>query len=227
MFRSVGHAVCKTRAVTVGGQVHPLRLTGRYEPQPSRWLWLVKPVLVLPHVLVLAVMWAIVVCVTVVALCSILATRRYPRSLFDFVVGVLRWSWRVGFYSLSMSSTDRYPPFSLGPDSGYPADLELAYPERLSRRSVLVKLLLALPHLIVIGVLEGGFDEGLGPGLTTALVVIALLALLFLGRYPRGLFDLLMGCNRWIVRVLVYILLLTDHYPPFRLDQGEDEPVAA
>ena len=62
------------------------------------------------------------------------------------------------------------------------------------------------------------------PALIGVLVFIAAIGLLFTGRYARGLFDLIMGLNRWVVRVPAYVLLLRDEYPPFRLDQGQDEP---
>ena len=66
--------------------------------------------------------------------------------------------------------------------------------------------------------------DGSGPGLIGILVVIAGVGLLFTGRYTRGLFDVIVGLNRWVFRVLAYVLLLRDEYPPFRLDQGETEP---
>jgi hypothetical protein len=62
-------------------------------------------------------------------------TGRYPRPLFGFNLGVLRWSWRVGYYTYSVLGTDRYTPFSLGPEPGYPATLDVAYPERLSQKA--------------------------------------------------------------------------------------------
>jgi hypothetical protein len=140
----------------------------------------------------------------------------------------------VGFYATNAIGTDRYPPFTLG-HADYPATLDVEYPERLSRGLVLVKWwLLALPHLLLLAVLTAtwtfGGDDGGGPGLVFAggllglLVLVAGVALLFTGRYPRGLFDLVVGLNRWLYRVVAYVALMTDRYPPFRLDQGPEEP---
>jgi hypothetical protein len=216
----------------------PLHLTGELDPRLSRWLWLVKMILAIPHFVVLVVLWAGFVVVTVIAWFAILFTGRYPRPLFDFNVGVMRWNWRVGFYVHAALGTDRYPPFSLSRGE-YPAALEVTYPERLSRGLVFVKWLLAVPHLIVVGLLVGdimlypisGLNE-LGGAMQVAggysvinlLVVIAGFFLLITGRYPASFFDFLMGINRWIYRVLTYVALMGDQYPLFRLDAGPVEP---
>ena len=214
----------------VAGQ--PVRLEGCLD-RPGRWLWLVKWLLLIPHLIVLAVLWIAFSVVTVIAFFAILFTARYPRSLFDFNVGVLRWTWRVTYYGYSALGTDRYPPFSLGHAPDYPATLEIAYPERLSRGLVLVKWwLLAIPQYMVLGILYGGawyaadqWGAGTaGGGLIGLLVLFAALALLFAGRYPAGIFDLVMGLNRWAYRVIAYVALMRDEYPPFRLDQGGSEP---
>ncbi len=211
---------------------YPTRLRGDYDGSVSRWLWLVKWLLLIPHFIVLLFLHIAVFVVTVIAFFAILFTGRYPRALFDFSVGVKRWTWRVRFYGYGALGTDKYPPFTLR-STDYPADFDVDYPERLSRGLVLVKWwLLAIPHYLVLaailtGVVQLSYDENSRPAaisLFAVLIVIVFVALLFTGRYPRGLFDLLLGINRWMYRVRVYSSLLRDEYPPFRLDQGPREP---
>src|SRR5262245_42432524 len=99
----------------------------------SRWLWLVKWLLALPHAVVLAFLWLGVVLVTIGAFVWLLFTGSYPRWIFRYNLGVLRWTWRVAFYTYAALGTDSYPPFTLADDPTYPAQLELAYPERHRR----------------------------------------------------------------------------------------------
>ncbi|HSO89908.1 MAG TPA: DUF4389 domain-containing protein, partial [Arthrobacter sp.] len=194
-----------------------------------------KWLLAIPHFIVLFFLWFAFVVVTIVAWFAILFTGRYPRSLFNFNVGVIRWSWRVAFYSYGALGTDIYPPFTLE-RTDYPADFDVDYPEKLSRGLVLVKSwLLAIPHLLIIALLTGTAQTwvyrdgvwvqvGMGLSLFGLLVFIAGVILLFTGVYSRGLFDFLMGLNRWIYRVGAYVSLMRDEYPPFHLDMGPRDP---
>src|SRR4051812_1929485 len=118
---------------------YPLRLEGELSPRLSRWLWLVKWALAIPHFVVLFFLWIGFFVLSVVAFFAILFTGRYPRAIFDFNVGVLRWTWRVGYYSYSALGTDAYPPFTLSDVADYPARLSVAHPHALSRGLVLVK----------------------------------------------------------------------------------------
>ena len=86
--------------------------------------------------------------------------------------------------------------------------------------------LLALPHYLVIAFFSGGY-RAYGFGLITLLVIIAAVVLLFREKYPPDIFDLVIGLNRWVLRVPAYAALMTDVYPPFRLDQGGEEPLTA
>jgi hypothetical protein len=199
-------------------------------------MWLIKWFLAVPHIVVLAFLWVAYLLLTVVAGFAILFTGRYPRAIFDFNVGVMRWGWRVSFYAFGAIGTDQYPPFTLKTVE-YPASFEVEYPQQLSRGLVLVKWwLLAIPHYLIVGLFTSGLVwwtieiggaadvAGLESGLIGLLVLVAGIALLFTGRYPKGIFDLVMGLQRWVYRVYAYAGLMRDEYPPFRLDMGGGEP---
>jgi hypothetical protein len=219
-------------ATALAPTAYPVAVAGELQPDLSRWLWLVKWLLAIPHYILLALLWIAFSILTLVAAVAILFTKRFPRGIFDFNVGVLRWTWRVWFYSYWANGTDRYPPFTLGEAPGYPARLEVVYPEQLNRWLPLVKWLLAIPHLILVGLFVGGWGWGAGDnwggwgfaGLVGILVLIACVILLFTGRYPPTLFNFALGLDRWALRVGAYVGLMTDRYPPFRLDMGPHEP---
>ena len=196
---------------------YPVTVEGQLDPNLGGWLWLVKLLLLIPHYIVLLVLWVLFFLLTIVAFFAILANGRYPRGIFAFNVGVMRWTWRVQFYGYGALATDRYPPFSLEARD-YPASLEVQYPESLSRGLVLVKWwLLAIPHYLVVSALQGGAGFRPGGGLITLLAVFGAVGRLFTGRYPQDIFQLVMGFNRWSFRVLAYAALMRDEYPPFRL----------
>jgi hypothetical protein len=174
---------------------------------PNRGLWLVKWLLAIPHYICLIGLGVVFILFTIFAWFGILFTARYPRGLFNFNVGVARWSWRVNFYAFALG-TDKYPPFSLQADPAYPADLDIPYPDKLSRGLIWVKWwLLVIPQYFVINILSD---------LASLLAIFAGFALLFKAKYPSDIFKLVIGMNRWTYRVYAYAFLMRDEYPPFR-----------
>jgi hypothetical protein len=185
---------------------YPVRFDVEYPEELSRWLIFVKWLLAIPHFIIL---WALGIAAGVmgfIAFFAILFSKRYPRGLFDFVVNVNRWSANVDAYTSFLR--DEYPPFSWEPGQ-YAVTYEVDYPEELSRWLPLVKWwLLAIPHYIVLFFL----------GIAAFVVwVIAFFAILFTKRFPRGLFDFIVGFRRWEYRVNAYVYLMRDEYPPFSL----------
>ena len=189
---------------------YPVQLNGQYDASLSRWLWLVKWILALPHALVLMLLWPVLLLSSLISLVAILITGRFPRRLFNINLSVFRYEWRVNYYAYTMCATDRYPPFTCGAAEDYPATLDIAYPEAgVSRIKTLLRFILALPHLCIVSC----FDN-----LQFCLQIFALITLLFKGNYHKDMFDLNMGLSRWGMRLCAYLFSMTDEYPPFRLD---------
>jgi len=219
---------------TAEPRAYPLRVSAQRDVTLSRWRWLVKWVLAIPHFVILVFLWLAFVVLTAVAGVAILLTGRYPASIFEFNVGVLRWTWRVQHYSYGALGTDRYPPFTLADVPDYPAHLDIERPEHLSRGLVLVKWwLLAIPHYLIVALFIGGLGPAFGTeeplrwvigGLVGVLVLAAGIVLAFTGKYPGPVYDVAVGMDRWVLRVAAYAGLMTDVYPPFRLDTGGPDP---
>jgi Domain of unknown function (DUF4389) len=186
---------------------YPVRFDVEYPERLSRWKIFVKWLLAIPHFIIVYLLQAVNYVLVLIAFFSILFTKKWPRGLFDFSVQIQRWSANVFVYAITLQR-DEYPPFS-GEAGQYPVTLEVDYREDLSRWMIFVKWLLVIPHLIVLTfVLLAAY----------VVVFIAFFAILFTGRYPRGMFDFVTGAGRWTVRVNAYAAwLMTDRYPPFSL----------
>ena len=179
-----------------------------YPDRLSRLLIFVKWLLIIPHFFILPFLFLGLYLTTFIAWFAILFTGHYPRGLHGFAVMTLRWNANISAYL--WLQRDEYPPFGEAP---YPVRFELPYPDRLSRWKIFVKGFMLIPHFIIMYILGA---------LMYIIVFFAWWAILFTGKYPRGMFEFFTGASRWIQRVMVYMLLLTDFYPPFTT-----EPVPA
>lgn len=173
----------------------------------SRWLWLVKWLLAIPHFAILSVLSIVLWFALFFAWIAILVTGKYPKGLFDFVLGVTRWSARAAAYLNHL--TDKYPSFSIGEEPGYPVRLKAPYMEKSNRLTAFFRWLLVIPHWVIVGAL----------GLVLwVLMFIHIIMVIVTGKPNAAIFRIIVGINRWTTREAAYSLLLTDTYPPFSLD---------
>lgn len=174
----------------------------------ARWRPFFQSWLALPHFFVLLFVLIGAYLGFFVAWFAIVFTRRYPRGIFEFVGGALRWAQRVNGYSYLM--TERYPPFSTADDPSYPIRVRFSYPENgIARWRPFLHYIMALPHIIVLYFVGIGVVIG---------YIVAWFAILFTRTYPPGIFNFIAGAQRWGTRVAAYVLLMTEEYPPFGLD---------
>ena len=183
---------------------YPARLEISYPGELNRWLPLVKWLLLIPHYFALLFVGIGAFFVLIYAFFVVLFTRRWPRGAFDYLVGTLRWTYRVLAYLHLM--TDAYPPFLLDDDPNYPVRLDIEYPDETDRWRPLVQWLLAIPYIWVAGVFYW---------LTGVLTVVAFFTVLFTKRIPRGVFEMMLPGFRWYVRGYGYAYFMTERYPPF------------
>ncbi len=184
---------------------YPLHFDVPYPERLSRGLIFVKWLLAFPHYIILWALGTLQGVVIFIAFFAILFTKQFPRGLFDVYVNAARWAANV--YAYTGLLRDEYPPFTWEAGT-YPVTYEVDYPLELSRWMILVKWLLVVPHAIVLGVLSIAL---------VVVLVIAWFAILFTARFPRGMFDFVVGYTRWTYRVGAYTALLSDEYPPFSL----------
>lgn len=211
---------------------YPARLTIDYQDKLSRVTTIFRIILAIPILIVLGILTSgsdtviqtvnetgevvgetintgvgIVGSLFLVTLLLILFRKRYPKWWFDFVLALNRFSLRISAYIALL--TDKYP----STEDEQNIHLELDYPNAqtdLKRGMPLVKWFLAIPHYVILFFLWIA---------VFVVVLIAWFAIIFTGRYPRGLFNFVVGVMRWTWRVQAYALLLaTDKYPPFRLN---------
>jgi hypothetical protein len=171
----------------------------------SRWLPLVKWLLLIPHWFVLTFVGIAAFFAIVYSWFAVLITGKYPRGVHSFVTGTYRWGTRASAYGILM--TDRYPPFSFDPDDDYPARLDIAYNEPIARWRPLVHWLLVIPYLFVAGALLM---------VVYVITIIAFFSILFTKKFPEGLFDFNVVALRWQTRANAYSYWMTERYPPWQ-----------
>lgn len=178
------------------------------EPESlSRWLWLFKGLLLIPHLVVLMVLNFVAAFALIISWFAILITGKHPRGLWDFLLGLNRWSVRVGAYYYHM--TDVYPPFTMDDLPDYPVRITAEYPESGNRLTTFFRYFLAIPYLIIVQVLLAVLG---------VLWFINVVIVIFTGKPNSDLFKMMVGILRWQTRSSLYVQLMTDEYPPFSMD---------
>jgi Domain of unknown function (DUF4389) len=194
------------------GGPYPATFTFDTPERIANWRPLVHWLLAIPHLLILNVLGTVSEVVAVISWFAVLFTGRLPAGLASFQAMYLRYTLRTATYFGFLR--EEYPPFSFtttpadpGDDPPVAVDL-IPELEGRNRLTVAFRLILAIPHLIVLALL----------GIALFVVgVIAFFAVLFTGRWPGGLRNFALGVGRWWLRVNAYLVLLTDEYPPFTL----------
>jgi hypothetical protein len=188
-----------------GPSGYPLIIDATHQEHYNRFLPLVKWLLALPHYIVLFFLAIGLLFSILISWFAVVFTRKYPRALWDYNVGVMRWAWRVVSYVYLL--TDKYPPFSLEPEPDYPSALDIPYPEDgVDRWRPFFAWLLAIPYLIVAGIL--GYLAGI-------VAFIGIFVILFTAKLPEGMFKLILIPHRWQLRGNAYAYFMLTKYPPF------------
>lgn len=184
---------------------YPARFEIDRQERYSRLLPFVKWLLAIPHFIVLLILFIGAFFAGIGAFFAVLFTGKYPPGIFRYITGVLRWAYRTGSYVCLL--TDRYPPFSLDDDPGYPVRMEVAHPDKVANWRPLVHWLLVIPYYLIAYILQAIWIY--------LIVVISFFAILFTGKYPQALFDFALVAQRWNLRATAYMYFMTERYPPF------------
>ncbi|MDX6585662.1 MAG: hypothetical protein QOI31_135 [Solirubrobacterales bacterium] len=183
----------------------PLIYNIQHQEEYSRFLPLVKWLLIIPNVFVFFFVILGAFFAWIGAFFAVLVTGRYPEGIFNFLVGVGRWGARLGAYFCLL--TDKYPPFSIHPQPDDTVVYDLAYPEQgVDRWRPLVQWLLILPYHLIAMIL--GYLVGL-------VSLISFFTILFTKKIPQGLFDMALNGIRWQARSNLYGAFMVTKYPPF------------
>lgn len=205
---------------------YPVQLEVDPAAPQNRLLVFLRPILTIPHWIVIAILGIAALVVWLLASFSIVIAGRYPEPLLRFSTGYARWATRVSAYGGVLGSdesntyfwvtggflTDKYPPFTLGEAPDYP--VRLFVEQQVEGRNRLtgffpIRIIMTIPHYLVLLIL------GI---IVTVATVVAWLVGIVQGRLPDWLHDLIAGYTRWNTRVGAYSGLLVDEYPPFSLN---------
>ena len=185
---------------------YPVSFEADYVERRSRLSAFFRAILIIPVGIVLYVFGIIASFAVVIAWLVIVITGRYPKGLYDFVAGFVRFIARVTAYGALLC--DPYPPFGGSPDSSYPVRMEFDGPlAHYSRLKTLLRFILAIPIVILRYVIALLLE--IGAFASWVVVVIT-------GKMPRGLFDLMVLAISYTARSDAYLFLLTETYPPFQ-----------
>lgn len=198
--------------------MYPIQYEADFNPEPNRWTTFFRLILAIPWFIV-AIFWGILFYVTqILAWLLVTILGRYPEWLYNFNAGVVRFT--VRFSGWLYLQTDEWPPFGLSDDPSYPIRVDIAPPaERQSRLKAFFRIILALPVMIVLSY---------GTAHMTLLAGwVAWLTIVFRGYLPEWINDALTALHGFQARVLGYIAILTDDYPPIGLERAKGSSDAA
>jgi Domain of unknown function (DUF4389) len=187
---------------------YPVTFEADYVERRSRLTTFFRPILAIPLLIVLYVYAIIAMIVIVIAWFAILLTASYPAPLYDFVASFTRFEVRVTAYVALLC--DPYPPFSGSDQSSYPVRMEFSRLERYSRLKTLIRIILAIPIVILRYVMSLLLEIS---------AIFAWFVIVILGRLPKGMHDMMVLANSYIARSDAYLYLLTETYPPFQDEQ--------